>query len=244
MTKRLSRSGRDLPQADLKIESTNTRTRSCGACTACCAALLINELKLENGVPCPHQRRGTKAARRGGCSIYTAGRPGECQTYRCQWLDGLFERRDRPDRLGLIVDEGDGRIDYLEKTLGHRPVTAREASPGAAHGKRFKAALRALSNRVVTFYVPFGYRGDNPDVRGPSTKLVGKAHDVLATLDAALYLTWEHEQGEHTEPVEGCSVCAGICVCHPNEFLPVCTVCQRVLRSALARHENTEEKNG
>lgn len=242
-------SRKKLPKAEpeeLQVASTNIRPRACGACTACCTALLITELNLENGVPCLHQRRGTKAASKGGCTIY-ATRPSECVGYRCQWLDGLFERKDRPDRLGMIVDEGDGRIDYLEATLNavpiqnayekrlssNRPVVVREARVGAAREKRFKAALKALSNRCVTMFVPFGYNGENADIDAPDDKLVGMVREALATLDAAMYVTWEHEKEGHPEPVEGCSVCDGACICHPNGFLSICTVCQRVMRAAL-----------
>lgn len=82
-------------------------TRSCGECRACCSALGIEESPGEQGhgllhswsapgEPCAYECES-------GCSVYDR-RPMSCRAYRCWWLRGWGPEEERPDRLGLIVD--------------------------------------------------------------------------------------------------------------------------------------------
>jgi hypothetical protein len=71
--------------------------RACGACSLCCTVLRVDELAKLGGRPCMHQREA------GGCGVH-ARRPGVCRAYRCAWLGGAFEERDRPDALGAVLD--------------------------------------------------------------------------------------------------------------------------------------------
>jgi len=89
--------------------------RTCGSCSACCYAFEVPEVPKPTSAWCPHCTQP-------GCGIY-AQRPTECQTYACFWLLGVGGKRDRPDRLGAIVDFG--------KVLGglHLRITR---APGAA----------------------------------------------------------------------------------------------------------------
>lgn len=72
--------------------------RSCGACSACCRVLRVDELRKLGGTPCPALRRDGP-----GCSIH-ATRPEICRNYRCLWLGGALRDEDRPDRLGAVLD--------------------------------------------------------------------------------------------------------------------------------------------
>jgi hypothetical protein len=70
-----------------------TGRRSCGACSFCCTAAGINELKKPPHVRCTH------LARPGACGIYP-DRPKACQEFACGWLIGNFDERFRPDKIG------------------------------------------------------------------------------------------------------------------------------------------------
>jgi hypothetical protein len=59
--------------------------------------LRVDELAKLGGRACLHQRP------EGGCAVH-ARRPPVCRAYRCAWLSGAFEERDRPDRLGAVFD--------------------------------------------------------------------------------------------------------------------------------------------
>jgi hypothetical protein len=72
--------------------------KSCGACTMCCSALEIAELKKPAGPRCNHCAEA-------GCRIYP-GRPQVCRDYECQWLtDRRLPPHFRPDRIGVLFME-------------------------------------------------------------------------------------------------------------------------------------------
>ncbi len=72
--------------------------RSCGECSLCCTVLRVDELTKLAGVSCVHQDTHGP-----GCAIHDQ-RPAVCRGYSCLWLQGGLEERDRPDRLGAVVD--------------------------------------------------------------------------------------------------------------------------------------------
>lgn len=106
------------------------RARSCGSCRACCSALGIGRspgeellglipVESDSGSPCPHECIH-------GCQIY--GRhPISCQLYACWWRRGWSEEEDRPDRLGVIVDDS-ANDETLE--IGEPLCIASEVRPG------------------------------------------------------------------------------------------------------------------
>lgn len=73
--------------------------RECGACTACCVTLTIDEpgLRKPADVPCANLSPG------GGCGIY-ALRPSVCRTWYCAWRK-LAQLPDelRPDISGVLL---------------------------------------------------------------------------------------------------------------------------------------------
>ena len=71
--------------------------RRCDECTACCFALEVKKLDKSINVWCQFCQPAS------GCRIYHQ-RPRECRQYKCQWLTGLGEESDRPDRSGFILD--------------------------------------------------------------------------------------------------------------------------------------------
>src|SRR5688572_21923922 len=72
--------------------------RQCGACTACCHVLEIDDpqLKKAAGTLCSHCS--------GGCSIY-AQRPKVCRDWLCMWREfpSLLDESWRPDRCGVLM---------------------------------------------------------------------------------------------------------------------------------------------
>lgn len=70
--------------------------RQCGDCQACCAVLAIPTLDKPRTQRCPNQCAA-------GCAIYSA-RPPECAGYLCLWRQGWGGERDRPDKLGAVID--------------------------------------------------------------------------------------------------------------------------------------------
>lgn len=100
----------------------NAPNRKCGECSLCCKALRVDPLDKPTGVWCKHARPG--------CGIYET-RPEECQNFNCLWLLGLFEDKDRPDKVGGVFWYADGRLE--DENLGVIPiVNVNESHEGAA----------------------------------------------------------------------------------------------------------------
>jgi hypothetical protein len=156
------------PEEDLLrgpvLEQAISRSRSCGACTACCTILGVKPLDKPAYQVCSHVRKG------GGCGIYS-DRPEPCKNYSCGWLEGFGETRDRPDRLGVILDSMAPAVDVQERAHGGdveaiaavkaaaKTMRAREVRPGAFKGERAARWLEKAhrAGRTVVL-VPFGGR--------------------------------------------------------------------------------------
>jgi hypothetical protein len=124
--------------------------RECGDCQACCTLLFIEELKKPERERCPQQCKK-------GCSIYV-DRPPSCSSFRCRWLQGdpNLERRDRPDRLGVMFDNHSALKELFE---GIKFVVAREVRPGAFKHKRAARWVSTLAEeRLVVQISYFGKR--------------------------------------------------------------------------------------
>lgn len=137
--------------------------RTCGACSACCFVLGVKPIDKPPFQRCEH-------ACEKGCGIYEQ-RPAPCANYRCGWLEGFGDRRDRPDRLGVIVDrlapsaEVQARAEAGDKTAieqveqAKRTVRAREARRGALVEPRVRRHLEALHrDGQLVVLVPFAGR--------------------------------------------------------------------------------------
>ena len=144
---------------------TVTAPRACGNCTACCTVLGVKPLGKQPGHRCAHL--STK-----GCRIY-ATRPGPCIYYECSWLTGLGTRHDRPDRLGVILDQAApaNADDLLARAeageaeaaaaiaAARKTITAREVRPGAFHTEPVKRWLEWLHREGFTVrLIPFAGR--------------------------------------------------------------------------------------
>lgn len=80
--------------------------RTCGACTACCKIMSIDELKKPPSVWCPH----CEIAK--GCKIYD-DRPHSCRIFQCLWLkDSRLPDAMRPDKTKVVlhVEKDKGRL--------------------------------------------------------------------------------------------------------------------------------------
>lgn len=121
--------------------------RTCGSCTACCKALEVVELTKPPGKWCLHCSIGK------GCAIY-AERPPSCRDFRCEWLKGLGEEQDRPDRTKVILD-------YIKLSEGlpggvFQLWEVTEGSLASAHVKRM--TLGALKGEVWVSHIPLSGR--------------------------------------------------------------------------------------
>ncbi len=90
--------------------------RTCGSCTACCSAMLVEELNKPDWQKCEHQWQF-------GCRIY-GHRPEGCRLYKCMWLAGQGNKRWRPDRKGVLISG-------LESPGGLPHFLIHELRPGA-----------------------------------------------------------------------------------------------------------------
>lgn len=72
--------------------------RTCGGCQECCVRLGIEELDKPPMHLCPHMVGG-------GCGIY-ANRPHSCKHYACLWVIGVIPEQFKPEKIGVIIDQG------------------------------------------------------------------------------------------------------------------------------------------
>ena len=108
-----------------------TGIRECNSCTACCHVLNVKELDKPIRVDCPHQCKN-------GCRIYEE-RPESCRIFMCVWARGFGNRKERPDKLGLFVEERPG-------PPAGRQYFVKEVRLGAARSKRAMRYLTDLKN--------------------------------------------------------------------------------------------------
>ena len=93
--------------------------KSCGACTMCCSALEIVELKKPAGLLCAQGGAG-------GCRIY-ATRPGVCREFECEWLTSRkLAAHMRPDRTGVLLMEDGEADEYRAVCAPSRPHAWRQ----------------------------------------------------------------------------------------------------------------------
>ena len=123
----------------IKFDGPNlTKGRTCGSCTACCKVLGVEELGKLEGQQCPHVCAG-------GCSIYKK-RPESCREFECLWLQGLFEERDRPDRLRVVFD-----VTTTDAPI--HGILAREMLTGRARRGRAKKIIEILVLQNIPIFI-------------------------------------------------------------------------------------------
>ena len=113
--------------------------RACGSCQACCSAIRVetdpedkHQIHKRSHQRCAHQAKR-------GCGIYEE-RPECCRVFTCMWLHGAMDERDRPDRLGVVIEP--------VHPLMPDAVIASEVWPGAMKGKRARRILSAYADKV------------------------------------------------------------------------------------------------
>jgi hypothetical protein len=113
--------------------------RSCGECTVCCEALIIDapQLKKLPGVLCPH------CVREQGCAIYEQRPPG-CRDWHCLWRQAAtLDESWRPDKSGILVMEN---LDGIPIGYGQRGMVFELLDGDAA-----RAAWPPLIDEVIRF---------------------------------------------------------------------------------------------
>lgn len=130
--------------------------RPCGECTACCAALAVEELGKPVGVPCMYVTEQ-------GCGIYES-RPKSCREYQCGWRFGYGSLEQRPDRVGVVLSP------TAPSHPGHPAMLAHEVWPDAFADAR--ELLADVAARLVVFLVrdglPKSILGPEDRIRGMS----------------------------------------------------------------------------
>ena len=112
-------------------DSNDTKIRGCEGCTACCQVLQVLELDKPIHTKCKYQKKG-------GCSDYV-NRPESCQIFLCVWARGFGVKKDRPDKLGVLIEEQPGL------PFG-RQFFVKELRKGAAKSSRALRYFTALTN--------------------------------------------------------------------------------------------------
>ena len=146
--------------------------RSCGDCRLCCKLLLVEapdeDFLKPQGKWCEH-------ACDSGCAIY-ADRPKACAKFICQWLNGSFAERDRPDRAHLVIcleeSVGERMLDRDGKVVAENvPVwCVYEDWPGAASKPRAQKIIAEVQQLLVRRKAePDKWAGPFPVLIIPST---------------------------------------------------------------------------
>ena len=152
--------------------------RKCGACVSCCIvpSLAVPPYK-------PFGERCSEVCKK-GCGIYER-RPDGCRSYECHWLlNGFLETKHRPDKTGIVFDDGEIRKEEvwaaLQRDLGLEfpPVTAREVWAGAF--KKESHLLKMIATKLVVIMVPVP---DSPNAKlrviGPNQKVIDAVWDAV-----------------------------------------------------------------
>lgn len=126
--------------------------QTCGDCSACCFVLGVERLQKSSWQACEHH------SKKKHCKLHnTEQRPLECSIYECLWLAGMGQRKDRPDRLGLVFDIPDTLHSPLYE--GIQVAVCREVRPGALESKRGRKILNHFqANNAVILIVASGKR--------------------------------------------------------------------------------------
>lgn len=153
----------DVPLAALSNARANRR---CRECKACCTSLQVNEIQKAEGERC------TKLCSK-GCSIYSE-RPQSCADFRCLWLQGAMSDKDRPDKLGLVLDVQDSpKYGRIFKVF--------EVHAGALTSGRGPVIGKALAQQGLV--ILFKKDGNRTVVGGPEKAIQAFRNDlVLASM--------------------------------------------------------------
>jgi len=122
--------------------------RACGACTACCEVLQVDELRKPARQLCEH----AKPAHGGSCGIWgdRERQPPLCRAWHCLWRKGMGAEEERPDQSGVMLQPSVGYIPGT-KQLG---ISAHELRPGALD----EPATRAYLERIADGRTVYGVR--------------------------------------------------------------------------------------
>lgn len=122
-----------LSAEEVAVIAARSRGRSCGECTACCFVKAVRELGKPSQTACRHLCGGQ-------CGIY-GKHPRSCRDYACLWRQGLVEgdERQRPDRLGVIID-----YEPFSRIPGTIRLVVWEVVPGAAQSEQARNVVDGL----------------------------------------------------------------------------------------------------
>ena len=141
----------------LKWDNSQPRAnRKCGKCRACCTTLGVDELDKPAGVRCSFLNENK------GCTIYQ-DRPEVCSAYSCMWLAGWLRNKDKPNRIGIVIDQPSSmKDDPLWKDIEFAVV--RKVVPGLKLSKGADEIISAMKKQMVVVFI----NGDKRQVLGPN----------------------------------------------------------------------------
>ena len=210
----------------------SAKNRTCGTCSVCCTVLKVrldgpdgpDTVTKPAHTRCQHLRK-LKPSQKGACGIHFK-RPTDCAVYKCYWLEGFGEKRDRPDRLGLLMDSSEGIVRGIHALGGIKSVVIHEVRPGANRDPRFRAVIAGVISRNIAVL----YRGSGKDLPPvmASEAILDKLNRTMAALNNSSTLAAEHFADGHAEHNDVCPVCVGLCPAHLGYPSEVCEVCQLV----------------
>lgn len=119
-------------------------TRACGGCDACCTVMAVRELEKPTWTACRH-----RPADRPGCSIWGA-HPASCRTFHCLWRQEPAVLPDRlfPPDCGFLLSVGD--LDRWPLAVQVCALPGRRHAWNTPENRAVFAGLSAAWNCVVT----------------------------------------------------------------------------------------------
>lgn len=106
--------------------------RQCGECTMCCTTHGVASLKKPAGVTCSH------LSALHGCTVYPT-RPRPCINYRCFWLEGNLQAKDKPSLTGVVIDQSHISLSTVATVTTVWHITARKSRAAQRRLKAFTA---------------------------------------------------------------------------------------------------------
>ena len=146
-------------EKEFEIYKLNASKRTCENCVGCCIYFEIKALDKKQHEHCKHLKcTSLTSDGENNCKIH-ADRPSDCKDYFCQWVSGRGKDSDRPDKIGIMIDNQQGI---------NNSYTARPLWPGATETEEGIDYMERFSAEVNCPVIVINYGGTK------ITRLIGK----------------------------------------------------------------------
>lgn len=183
----------------------NETQRTCGDCGQCCRLRPVVALRKAENVRCMWR------SFRDGCRVFgKIERPEVCASWNCGWLAGWFEKGQRPDRSGYVVDPvvdtvsfgpvGPGGVKYraiqvwieAKRPMAHRDPVLREWLIEQAKDKDILAIARCAGETTVLVPPRLSDTGHWRELPGRKMKPTDSAKVVREAIEENIKSAREH----------------------------------------------------